>query len=149
MSFVEDIVSEEELSNHGDIPENGGPDEVAAVAEVKPKKKRIRQNAKRRMAKRAAREAEEARQTEEAGPEEKGEAEGEAKEGAGLAEEGEAEEVEPEPNDTPNADLGGAMEAAKKKPRRRQRKHKPKVKDTTQNEIDHEPEKLAEPSEHH
>ena len=58
-----DIIGEEGLSNPGDFPENEGLDEVAAVAEAKPKKKRIRQNAKRREAKRVLAEA--ARQVEE------------------------------------------------------------------------------------
>ena len=194
-----DIISEEELSNPGDILENKGPDKVAAVAEVKPKKKRIRQNAKRRQAKRdlaeAARQAEAAQRPEEARLAEEAQLTEEARQAteaqqvqevhrtaqarqaeetrqAGevqLAEEtrqgeeanteigeahnaltqdtnecegevgvvGEAEEVEPEPSDTPNNDLGGATDAARKKPRRRQRKRKPKVNNLAQNEIEH------------
>lgn len=166
------VIGDVVVSKKGEDGSNEGLDEVAAMGEEKPKKKKIRQNAKRREAKRVAaeeaRQAKEARQAEEAlqaeevrqlqkacqEEEARQEEEGMIKAGEvhnafpqdiEESEEGagKADEVEPQASDLPNTGLGGTLDAVKKKPRRRQKKRKSKVKDHPGNDIDHEPDNLV------
>ena len=134
----EDVLSD--AGDAGDILATDGLDGVLTMGEGTKKKKKIRQNKKRRIAKRAAAE-ETAREVDQA-PSTPLEDTEECEEN-----QGEANEVESEASDPAETGLGAASNASKKKRRRRKgRKHE--VMDHARNDFDHEPDKLAEDSQH-
>ncbi|CAD6574546.1 MAG: hypothetical protein ASARMPREDX12_006816 [Alectoria sarmentosa] len=119
-------IDENVLNDGDDVPENDGLDGASAVGEGKPKKKRIRQNKKRRTAKRAAAAA--------------------ANEEIGESPDafGDDTKVEPEAHHPPETGPGGAPQANTKGKGSKERKQE--VKDHAVNDLDHEPDHLAEDS---